>query len=170
MERLRKAAETDLPAIAALEAACFPPTEAAGEEALRARLAAYPQHFWLLERDGAVVSMVNGMVTDQRDLTDEMYERAELHEEGGRWQMIFGVDTHPDCRRQGLAARTLTRFLEDAREQGRQGVVLTCKERLIPYYAKFGFQNEGVSPSIHGGVVWYQMRLTFFDESSRKKE
>lgn len=27
------------------------------------------------------------------------------------------------------------------------------------YYAKFGFVNEGVSGSTHGGVVWYQMRL-----------
>ena len=25
------------------------------------------------------------------------------------------------------------------------------------YYAKFGFVNEGVSGSTHGGVVWYQM-------------
>ena len=29
------------------------------------------------------------------------------------------------------------------------------------YYAKFGFVSEGVSASTHGGVVWYQMRLTF---------
>ena len=28
------------------------------------------------------------------------------------------------------------------------------------YYAKFGFVNEGVSGSTHGGVVWYQMRLS----------
>ena len=26
---------------------------------------------------------------------------------------------------------------------------------------KFGFKNEGVSSSVHGGVVWYQMRLEF---------
>jgi len=31
----------------------------------------------------------------------------------------------------------------------------------MDYYAKFGFVNEGVSNSVHGGVVWYQMRLTF---------
>ena len=39
--------------------------------------------------------------------------------------------------------------------------VLTCKEALVHYYAKFGFVNEGVSGSTHGGVVWYQMRLKF---------
>ena len=45
--------------------------------------------------------------------------------------------------------------------QGRRGLVLTCKDRLVHYYAKFGFVSEGVSSSTHGGVVWYQMRLTF---------
>ena len=48
-----------------------------------------------------------------------------------------------------------------ARAQGRRGLVLTCKDRLVHYYAKFGFVSEGVSSSTHGGVVWYQMRLTF---------
>lgn len=47
------------------------------------------------------------------------------------------------------------------REQKRSGLVLTCKEKLIPYYSKFGFVNEGVSESVHGNVIWYQMRLTF---------
>ena len=37
----------------------------------------------------------------------------------------------------------------------------TCKDRLVHYYAKVGFVSEGVSASTHGGVVWYQMRLTF---------
>ena len=48
---------------------------------------------------------------------------------------------------------------KDAKLKGRQGVILTCKEHLIKYYEKFGFVNEGVSASTHGGVVWYQMRL-----------
>ena len=51
--------------------------------------------------------------------------------------------------------------IADARAQGRKGLVLTCKEKLLHYYAKFGFVNEGVSASTHGGVVWYQMRLRF---------
>ncbi len=31
---------------------------------------------------------------------------------------------------------------------------------LLPFYAKFGFVDEGVSASVHGNVVWHQMRLT----------
>ena len=55
----------------------------------------------------------------------------------------------------------LRQAITDARAQGRKGLVLTCKETLVHYYAKFGFVNEGVSGSTHGGVVWYQMRLKF---------
>ena len=40
-------------------------------------------------------------------------------------------------------------------------LMLTCKDKLIHYYAKFGFVNEGVSASVHGNVTWYQMRLSF---------
>ena len=75
--------------------------------------------------------------------------------------MIFGVNTIPSERRKGYAGQLLQRAIEDAREQGRKGLVLTCKEEKISYYAKFGFVNEGLSESVHGGVPWYQMRLTF---------
>lgn len=49
---IRLAAMDDLAAVTALEAVCFPPAEAAQEDSLRARLAAYPNHFWLLEDEG----------------------------------------------------------------------------------------------------------------------
>ena len=75
--------------------------------------------------------------------------------------MIFGVNTLPEYRRQGVAAALLVRAIADAKAQGRKGLVLTCKDKLVHYYAKFGFVSEGVSESTHGGVVWYQMRLTF---------
>ena len=90
-----------------------------------------------------------------------MYEKAEMHHESGDWQMIFGVNTIPAYRKKGYAGELIKRAIADAREQGRKGLVLTCKDRLIPYYAKFGFVNEGVSESVHGNVVWNQMRLTF---------
>jgi len=160
--RIRTATMEDLAAVTAVEATCFPPNEAATEADFAARLAVYPNHFWLLEReDGTLVSFINGMVTDEPLLRDEMYENAALHREDGAWQMIFGVNTLPDCRRQGFAGLVMERVIADARAQGRRGCVLTCKEALIHYYESFGFRREGVSRSTHGGVVWYDMRLTF---------
>ena len=158
---IRNATAADAAALAAVEAACFPAAEAATEPQIAARLAVYPDHFWLLEEDGRVVSFVNGMVSDEPDLRDEMYADASLHREDGAWQMIFGVNTLPAYRRRGLAGQVLGRVIADARAQGRRGCVLTCKEALVHYYARFGFRPEGVSASTHGGVVWYAMRLTF---------
>ena len=50
-------------------------------------------------------------------------------------------------------------YIARARAAGKRRIVLTCKEGLIPYYEKFGYQNRGVSASVHGGVVWYDMEL-----------
>ena len=158
---IRKGTLKDLEAIAAVEAACFPAAEAATAEEFAGRLQQYGDHFWLLWEGERLLAFVDGFCTDQPDLTDEMYADASLHRENGAWQMIFGVNTIPACRRQGYAGQLLQQAIADARAQGRKGLVLTCKEALVHYYAKFGFVNEGVSGSTHGGVVWYQMRLKF---------
>lgn len=157
--KIRQATIEDLKTVAAVEARCFPEAEAATEKDFVSRLTVYPNHFWLLYDDERLVSFVNGMVTDEPDLSDEMYERAEMHDEKGKWQMIFGVNTLPEYRRRGYAGLLLKQVIADSKAQGRMGIVLTCKDKLIQYYAKFGFINEGVSKSVHGNVVWYQMRL-----------
>ena len=158
---IRTATMADLEAVAAVERACFPMAEAATAEQFAERLKYYGEHFWLLFLEGELVSFVDGFVTDEKDLTDEMYERAELHDKNGAWQMIFGVNTVPEYRKKGYAELLLRRAIEDAGKQGRKGLVLTCKKELVHYYAKLGFVDEGVSASVHGNVVWYQMRLTF---------
>ena len=90
-----------------------------------------------------------------------MFEDATMHDENGQWQMIFGVNTIPEYRRQGCAEKLINKVISDAKDQGRKGLVLTCKEKLLHYYEKFGFKNEGISESTHGGAVWYDMRLSF---------
>lgn len=101
------------------------------------------------------------MVTDENTIRDEMFENAELHDEKGRWQAIFGVNTIPQYRRKVLAALLMRQVISDSKKQGRKGCILTRKENLIHYYAQFSYINEGLSNSSHGGVVWYNMRLTF---------
>lgn len=159
---IRHAKNEDIRAIARVEAECFPPAEAATEEEFVGRVEHYGDHFWLLFEEERLIAFVDGFVTDEPDLTDEMYEKAELHNENGAWQMIFGVNTIPAYRQHGYAGELIKRAIADAREQGRKGLVLTCKEKLIQYYSGFGFQDEGVSEkSTHGNVEWHQMRLIF---------
>ena len=159
--QIRMAKMEDLDEIAFVESECFPFGEAATKEKFEERIKEYGTHFWLMCEEEKVIAFVDGMVTDEKNLTDEMYEKACLHDEKGAWQMIFGVNTLPKYRRQGYAEKLLRYAINDARAQDREGLVLTCKVKLVHYYEKFGFQNEGVSESVHGGAMWYQMRLTF---------
>lgn len=161
MMEIRKATLNDLDAITALEAACFPEAEAASRKSFEKRLKVFADRFWLLWDGERLVSMVNGMVTDQEELVDEMFADASIHQPEGAWQMIFGVATHPEYQRRGLAAQVLERAIDEVKAEGRRGLILTCKDFRIHYYAKFGFVSEGVSVSEHGGAKWYQMRLEF---------
>ena len=151
--KITHASMQDLAAVAAVEAMCFPPAEAATEKDFAGRI----QHY-----GDRLIAFVDGFVTDEADLTDEMYANAAMHNENGAWQMIFGVNTLPQYRRHGYAEKLIRQAIDEAKEQGRKGLVLTCKEKLIHYYGKLGFIDEGVSDkSTHGNVVWHQMRLTF---------
>ena len=159
---IRNGRISDVDELTAIEAECFPAAEAAERKSFEDRLKHYADHFWILEDDnGKIISFVNGMVTDEEHLTDEMYEKASMHDENGAWQMIFGVNTLPKYRKNGYAEAVLRNVISDAKEHGRKGLVLTCKEKLIHFYGKLGFVDEGVSDSEHGGVVWHEMRLTF---------
>ncbi|WP_231129467.1 GNAT family N-acetyltransferase [Bifidobacterium choloepi] len=164
----------DLDALATMEAACFPPAEAADIETLASRIEQYPEHFWLLintdagkhdpsfpahVEEGSLISFVNGLTTDEADLLDTMYDDASLHDEDGDWQMILGLDTAPIYQHHGCAGYLLRRVILDSALSGRRGIVLACKERLVDFYASFGFVDENLSSSTHGNAAWHQMRL-----------
>ena len=160
--KIRKATINDLKELSRIEMECFPAAEAATEEIFCRRLEVYPDFFWILENEaGEIVSFVNGMATDNEILTDEMFENPDLHNKNGDWQMIFGVNTLPEFRRKGYAEKVLRRVVEDTKKDGRKGIVLTCKDKLVSYYSKIGFVNEGLSESTHGNAIWYNMRIIF---------
>lgn len=156
---LHQATPFELDGISMVEGACFPEAEAASWESLSERIKIFGKHFTCMMREEHVIGYVAGMVTDEWNLTDEMYETPSMHKEKGRWQMIFSVATLPEYQGKGVAEELMKAFIAQAREEGRDGVVLTCKENMMRFYSKFGFVNEGISASTHGGVEWYQMRL-----------
>ena len=122
---IRTATLQDIDQIAAVEKECFPAAEAATKEEFEQRLSHYGDHFWLMFEDDKLIAFVDGMVTDQEDLTDEMYENASMHQENGAWQMIFGVNTLPAYRNHGYAGEL---FKKSDRRCKRPG-----KKRSCPY-------------------------------------
>ena len=151
----------DLEEITKVEAVCFPASEAAGREAFAMRLSAFPDSFFVAEEteSGAIIGFINGAAVNQETICDEMFEDAGWHRPDGAYQSVFGLDVVPQWRKQGVAAALMETLIQDAREKGRKGLILTCKERLIPYYQKFGYQCLGLSKSVHGGAVRYDMIL-----------
>ena len=158
---IRPVKTEDLDMVTEVEAVCFPAAEAATRESFAQRIAAFPESFFVAEHDGKIIGFINGCVTDERTIHDEMFEDSSLHNPKGQYQSIFGLDVILKYQRQGIAAELMKHLIEDAREKGRKGLILTCKDRLIHYYAKFGYQNLGISASVHGGAVWYDMLLEF---------
>ena len=74
--------------------------------------------------------------------------------------MIFGLASAPDRRGEGIASALMNHMISFCRQTGMKRIVLTCKEGLIPFYRRFGYVSHGVSASVHGGAVWYDMILT----------
>lgn len=159
MLQIRNASLKDLDVIYELEKACFDEDEAASYESLKNRLEVFPNHFWLLEDDGKLIAMVNGMVTNNDQLEDEMYTNASLHDEDGQWQMMFGVETLPQFRNQGNASLLMKEAVKDCLEDSRKGIILTCKEEHVPFYEHLGFKNMGQANSQYANKTWYLMRL-----------
>jgi len=159
--KLRIATLTDLDVITDLEQTCFPPNEAASRHAFIQRLQSFPNHFWVLEINGTLAGFINGMVTNNEMIIDEMFANARLHDDDGTWQSVFGLAVAPAFRKQGHAARLIRHLIEKAKTEARLGVTLTCKEHLVPYYEKFGFTDRGISASVHGGEIWHDMIIRF---------
>lgn len=156
---IRPARMADLARCAAIEAACFPPEQAADEAAIRSRIAAYPRHFLLGEAEGVVVGYVMGPVISQPAIADEMFADAGCHDGEGPYQAVFSLAVHPEYQRRGYGRLLLDALIAQARRENRRAVTLTCRARKVAYYESFGFQNQGVAASVHGGVVWYDMLL-----------
>lgn len=158
---IRNAKREEAGLLAEIERSCFPPAEAAGEDDIADRMDVFGDCFFVAEVEGKIVGFINGAVAADAYLPDEMYHDASLHDPNGEYQTVFGLDVLPEYRKNGIAGKLLEKMIEHARECGRKGVVLTCKDHLVHYYSKFGFENHGMADSTHGGARWNDMQMIF---------
>ncbi|SFH93049.1 Predicted N-acetyltransferase YhbS [Tindallia magadiensis] len=159
--QIREAKMSDLDSIVEIEKRCFPEAEAASKESLQERVSIFTKSFYVAIADDKLIGFINGSVTNEQKIHDDMFHHADLHIPEGSYQSVFGLDVLPEYRCQGVAAQLMMHMIDCAKQHSRKGVILTCKEHLIDYYSKFGFENLGVSESVHGGACWYDMMLSF---------
>ncbi len=152
---IRTAKEADLQRIFVIEEESFPPEEAASLEKYRWRLEHFPEYFLVGETEEEIAAVVCMIPMKAKVITDEIFEMEEVPR--GNTCAVLTVMTGAKYRKQGLAEQMLKEAIEVCRGLSMKSMALTCKEHLIHYYAKFGFEKIGVSQSVHGGAVWYDM-------------
>jgi len=154
---IRNACQADLPQLVALEERSYPASEAATPEAFAYRVAYMGDWFFAAEKDGQIVGLMSNRRTALDYIDDSLYE--PTGDFTGDYLAILSVVTDPEQRRQGIAGAMIRHTIAAAQAAGLTGLTLACKERLLPFYASFGFVSQGVSSSVHGGAIWYDMKL-----------
>ena len=102
---IRPVRPSDLAAVTEVEAICFPAAEAA-TGAFKARIAAFPECFFVAESEGKIIGFINGCATDSKTICDEMYENSACHKTDGAYQSIFGLDVLPGLPASGDRGRS----------------------------------------------------------------
>lgn len=156
---IRNASLADLDCITEIEGACFPVAEAANKDIIKKRLNAYSKGFLVGEINNKVVGFINGGAFNARKIEDEFFSSMTLHKDENKSLVIFGLDVHPNYQKQGIATELMKNFIKFAKSEKKDYILLTCKKHLINFYESFGYVNDGISKSNHGGAKWYDMTL-----------
>ncbi|PWW17442.1 ribosomal protein S18 acetylase RimI-like enzyme [Cytobacillus oceanisediminis] len=157
MISLRNVQATDLEQLLIIENEGFPIEEAATEEAFVERIQWIADTFIVAEKDGEILGYINGPVINQPYITDNLFEKIKENPKRGGYQSILGLAVSKQARNQGIAKILIEKMEELVKENEREGITLTCKRELVPFYEKSRFVNHGISESQHGGVRWYNM-------------
>lgn len=153
----------DLAQIMAIEKAGFTPAEAASETSMAERIQLIADTFLVAKESDVVLGYIVGPAFDQRYLTDALFEKSTPNNVTDSYQTVLSLAVSPDYRQAGLGSQLLTALAQVARHQHRQAVTLTCLQRLVPFYERNGYVNEGVSASAHAGETWYNLVLPLAD-------
>jgi ribosomal protein S18 acetylase RimI-like enzyme len=156
---IRNANYEDLDRLVEIEGICFPAAEAAKRDSIEERLRVYNKGFFVIEKDCELVGFINGGAFEEDTIRDEFFESMDLHDDNNPNLMIFGLDVLPDYQGHDFGKSLMERFIEFARTENKKAILLTCKDHLIHYYSRFGYENLGVADSAHGGAKWYDMRM-----------
>jgi len=156
---IRHVLPEDLEECFIVETSGFPPEEAATRETIRLRIDSFPTGFLVAEIDGRVVGILNSAATNKEDISDEELKQLVGHDPNGKNMVVFALAVLPEFQKQGIARRLMSRFVQEAVGQGKENVLLLCKQHLIVYYERIGFAHIGLSKSTHGGAEWHEMRL-----------
>ncbi len=107
---IRQVELKDVEYCAAIEEACFEPSEAASLEKIKVRAELFPHGFIVGELDGKIVGMINSGATAKSDITDEALKAMSSHDPEGRNLVIFSIAVAPDHQGKGVGSFMITQI------------------------------------------------------------
>jgi predicted GNAT family N-acyltransferase len=104
-----------------------------------------------------IVGFVCTTLTTADLVTDESMS---THEPNGKTVCLHSVCVSPDYRKQGIATRLMTTWIEQLRQLKKYNrIALMSRPQLVDLYSSVGFKNVGVSEVVHGPEPWIDMVL-----------
>ena len=140
---IRRVTMDDLEEVVNLESAAFKMTKEQTRDDMVGRIENYPDTFLVAQEDGKVIGHIFGPTFNKRYIEDELYFENHPNQKDDRYQMVLSLAVLPEYRKQGVATKLIEAMTQEARKQNRQAISLTCLPKLIKFYEKRGFHNEG---------------------------
>ena len=145
---------------AEIEKICFPPNEACSEKNMKERVDNAPELFLVAvdKESGKIAGFLNGLSTRENAFRDEFFTDISLYDPEGDTVMLLGLDVLPEYRLQGLAREIVSLYAKREKANGRKTLLLTCLDKKVEMYKKFGFEDLGIANSSWGGEEWHEMK------------
>ena len=84
------------------------------------------------------------------------------HSEDGETVCLHSLCVHPDLHAKGIGAVLLRGWTQRIKDSGvAKRIALICREHLVPWYEKAGFEKVGPSKCQYGGGGWIDMVMEF---------
>lgn len=160
----------DLDIVNEYEQISYHPDEAASREQLERRIGyasvSGPELF-TVARDSEthkVVGFLCSTLTTADLVTDESMS---VHEPHGKTICLHSVCVSPDYRKQGIATKLMTSWIEQLKQVNKQQgdkykrIAIMSRPNLLGLYESVGFKNIGVSEVVHGPEPWIDCVLDF---------
>nr|WP_282564738.1 GNAT family N-acetyltransferase [Liquorilactobacillus sicerae] len=152
----------DLAAIMRIENKDFSAAEAASPQAMAERIKIIPETFLGAYLGEKLLGYLVGPAIRQRYLSDDLYQRVTVNLPTAQapYQAVLSLAVAPIFQNQGIGSQLLKTLAQQAKRQRRRGLTLTCLTKLVVFYQKNDFIDEGISSSKHAGEQWHNMFLT----------
>ncbi|GAT17755.1 GNAT family N-acetyltransferase [Secundilactobacillus silagei] len=160
MLTFQPAKPNQLSAIMTIENQGFTPDEAATKPSMAERIDRISDTFIVASQDQQVLGYVVGPASDERYLSDDLYAHLTANKPSDRYQTVLSLAVAKSARDQHIGSQLLAELAQVAHAQNRTAITLTCLKKLVPFYERNGYVNEGVSDSAHAGETWYNMVKT----------